>query len=246
MFPLKDNIPSSRPPYVNYLIIGVNLLIFFWELSLGADLQKVAAVLGFVPARFYGLLAYGAAAWPAAVVPLFTSLFLHGGWLHIIGNMWFLYVFGDNVEDILGPGRYLWFYLASGVGANLIYLMFAPLSTTPLIGASGAIAGVMGAYFSLFPGARVLTLLLIVFIPIFLELPAYIFLGYWFLLQFIYGTFSLGAMDSRTAAGGVAWWAHVGGFLVGILLLYPLAPQRAKSLLKERRTKGTPEAGDQS
>ena len=138
------------------------------------------------------------------------------------------------------------FYLASGVGANFIYLMFAPVSTTPLIGASGAIAGVMGAYFALFPGARVLTLIPIVFIPIFLELPAYIFLGYWFLLQFIYGTFSLGAMDSGAAAGGVAWWAHVGGFLVGILLLYPLAPHRAKTLLKHRRKSGAPEAGDQS
>jgi len=246
MFPLKDNIPSSRPSYVNYLIIGVNLLVFFWELSLGADLQKAAGVLGFVPARFFGLLAHGAAAWPAAVAPLFTSLFLHGGWLHLIGNLWFLYVFGDNVEDILGHGRYLGFYLACGVGANFIFLMFAPISTTPLIGASGAIAGVMGAYFALFPGARVLTLILIVFIPIFLELPAYIFLGYWFLLQFIYGTFSLGAVDSGAVAGGVAWWAHVGGFLVGILLLYPLAPHRAKSLLKQRRKRGAPEAGDQS
>jgi len=246
MFPLKDNIPSSRPSYVNYLIIGVNLLVFFWELSLGADLQKIAAGLGFVPARFFGLLAQGAAAWPAAVAPLITSLFLHGGWLHLIGNLWFLYVFGDNVEDILGPGRYLVFYLASGVGANFIYLMFAPVSTTPLIGASGAIAGVMGAYFALFPGARVLTLIPIVFIPIFLELPAYIFLGYWFLLQFIYGTFSLGAMDSGAAAGGVAWWAHVGGFLVGILLLYPLAPHRARSLLKQRRKREAPEAGDHS
>ncbi len=232
MFPLKDNIPSSRPPYVNYFLIAANFLIFFWEMSLGPYLPTVADVLGFVPARFLSLLAQGAAPWPVIVAPLFTSLFLHGGWLHIIGNMWFLYVFGDNVEDTLGHGRYLGFYLACGVAANLIYLLFAPLARVPLIGASGAIAGVMGAYFFLFPGARILTLFLIIFIPIFLELPAYFFLGFWFLLQFIYGTSSLGAV--HPGAGGVAWWAHVGGFLVGILLLFPLAPARARDLLERR------------
>jgi membrane associated rhomboid family serine protease len=238
MFPLKDNIPSSRPPYVNYYLIAVCVLIFLWELSLGPNLAWVAGVLGFVPARFLSSLGQGAAPWPVVVIPLFSSLFLHAGWLHLIGNLWFLYVFGDNVEDILGPDRYLVFYLACGVGANLIYLMFAPLSTVPLIGASGAIAGVMGAYFYLFPGARVLTLFLIVFIPIFLELPAYFFLGLWFLLQFLYGTFSLGA-GLGTGTGGVAWWAHVGGFLVGILFLYLLAPARARPLLDRRRRRRT-------
>ena len=234
MFPLKDNIPSSRPPYANYLIIALCVLVFLWELSLGPNLQRLAEVMGFVPARFLSLLAQGAAPWPAAVIPLFSSLFLHGGWLHLIGNLWFLYVFGDNVEDILGHGRYLLFYLACGVGANLIFLLFAPFSTVPLIGASGAIAGVMGAYFYLFPGARVLTLFIIVFIPIFLELPAYFFLGVWFLLQFLYGTFSLGA-----GAGGVAWWAHVGGFLVGILFLHLLAPAQARSLMERRLKRRT-------
>jgi len=235
MFPLRDNIPSSRPPYVNYLLIAVNVLVFLWELSLGSHLQQVAEVIGFVPARFLSHLAYGSAPWPALLVPLFASLFLHGGWLHLLGNIWFLYVFGDNVEDLLGHGRYLVFYLACGVAANLIYLMFAPRSTVPLVGGSGAIAGVMGAYFYLFPGARVLTLFLIIFIPIFVELPAYFFLGLWFLLQFFYGTFSLGAAALRTGAGGVAWWAHVGGFLVGILLLFPLAPLGVRQLLERRR-----------
>jgi membrane associated rhomboid family serine protease len=234
MFPLRDNIPSSRPPYVNYLLICANVLVFFWELSLGPYLQEVATVLGFAPGRFLSLLASGSAPWPVLFIPLFTSFFLHGGWLHLLGNLWFLYIFGDNVEDLLGHGRYLVFYLACGVAANFIYLMFSPFNLMPLIGASGAIAGVMGAYFYLFPGARVLTLFLIVVIPVFVELPAYFFLGLWFLLQFFYGTFSLGATPSGTGAGGVAWWAHVGGFLVGILLLYPLTPQGARHLLERR------------
>ncbi len=242
MFPLKDNIPSSRPPYVNYLIIGVNGLVFLWELSMGPYLQSVVQVLGFVPARFLDLLGQGA--WSAAFLPMFTALFLHGGWLHILGNMWFLYVFGDNVEDILGHGRYLLFYLACGVGANLIFLSFSPSNTLPLIGASGAIAGVMGAYFYLFPGARILTLFLIIFIPIFLELPAYFFLGLWFVMQFLYGTFSLHTVGHvRTGAGGVAWWAHVGGFLVGIMLLYLLVPKQYWALLQRRHSRRSPEEG---
>ncbi len=234
MFPLRDNIPSARPPYVNYLLIAVSVLAFFWEMSLGPHLEQVVEVLGFIPARFLSLLFRGSASWPEILAPLVTSLFLHGGWLHLIGNMWFLYVFGDNVEDILGHGRYLGFYLACGVAANLIYLAFSPRAPVPLVGASGAIAGVMGAYFYLFPGARILTLFLIIFIPIFIELPAYFFLGFWFLLQFLYGTSTIGAV-SQKLGGGVAWWAHVGGFLVGILLLHPLAPERARSLMARRR-----------
>jgi membrane associated rhomboid family serine protease len=234
MFPLRDNIPSSQPPYVNYLIIAANLLIFFWELSLGPHLREVATVLGFVPGRFLGLLGLSPTPWPALVVPLFSSFFLHAGWLHLLGNMWFLYIFGDNVEDLLGHGRYLVFYLACGVAANFVYLMFSPWNLVPLVGASGAIAGVMGAYFYLFPGARVLTLFLIIVIPIFVELPAYFFLGLWLLLQFFYGTFSLGPWPLGSGGGPVAWWAHVGGFLAGILFLYPLAPARARYFLERR------------
>ena len=234
MFPLKDNIPSSRSPYVNYLLIAANVLVFFWEMSLGPHLQLVAEVLGFIPGRFLSQLAQGAAPWPT-FLPLFSSLFLHGGWLHIIGNMWFLYVFGDNVEDILGHSRYLALYLVSGVGANLVYLAFAPLSPVPLIGASGAVAGVMGAYLFLFPGAKILTLILIVFIPIFLEIPAFFFLAYWFLLQFLYGVFGGGVAHLRTGPGQMAWWAHVGGFVLGILLLYLLAAGPLRDLLQQRR-----------
>ena len=230
MFPLRDDIPHSRPPYVNYALIAFTSLAFFWELSLGPQLPQAAEVLGFVPARFVTLLFTRPQEFAVTFTPLLTSLFLHGGWLHLLGNMWFLYIFGDNVEDVLGHGRYLLFYLVCGLGANLIYLMFAPSSTVPLIGASGAIAGVMGAYFNLFPGARILTLFILVFIPLFLELPAFFFLGLWFLLQFFLG--SVATANAVPGGGGVAWWAHVGGFVVGILLLHRLAPQRVRSLFR--------------
>jgi membrane associated rhomboid family serine protease len=226
MIPLKDNIPSATTPYVNYGLMAVNFLVFGWELSWGPHLPLLVDALGFVPARFLGLLGAGGRDWPVLVIPLFSALFLHRGWFHIIANMWFLFIFGDNVEDILGHGRYLLFYLVCGAGANLVYLMFAPTSTIPLIGASGAIAGVMGAYFTLFPGARVLTLFIIIIFPLFFELPAYFFLGLWFLLQFFYGSFTLAYLPAQQ--GGVAWWAHVGGFLIGILLLAGLMPDRVR------------------
>jgi len=230
MIPLRDNIPSSRPPYLNYALIAITVLLFLVEMATGPYLQKFIQTYGFVPGRFLKELWYGFDPLPNVFMPLLTSIFLHGGWLHLIGNMWFLYIFGDNVEDILGHGRYLLLYLASGVGANLIYLLFAPYSAVPLVGASGAIAGVMGAYFFLFPGARILTLVPIFFFPTFWEFSAYIFLGFWFILQFLFGTFS---SRGPAGAGGVAWWAHVGGFLVGVLMLYLLAPEKVR--IKFRR-----------
>ena len=140
MIPLRDNIPSSRPPYLNYALIAITVLLFLVEMATGPYLQKFIQTYGFVPGRFLKELWYGFDPLPNVFMPLLTSIFLHGGWLHLIGNMWFLYIFGDNVEDILGHGRYLLLYLASGVGANLIYLLFAPYSAVPLVGASGAIA----------------------------------------------------------------------------------------------------------
>jgi membrane associated rhomboid family serine protease len=226
MIPLKDNIPSATTPYINYGIIVLNFLVFFWELHWGKYLPLLVMAWGFIPARFLTLLGSGLHNWPVLIIPVFSALFLHSGWFHIIANMWFLYIFGDNVEDTLGHGRYLLLYLVCGVGANLVYLAFASNSPIPLIGASGAIAGVMGAYFILFPGARVLTLLLNIVIPIFLELPAFFFLGLWFLLQFFYGSFS--SVYLAVHRGGVAWWAHVGGFLIGFLLLALLAPHRVR------------------
>jgi len=234
MIPLHDNIPSARTPYANYLLIAACTLAFLGELSTGPRLPALISILGFVPERFLLLFStYGPLALPAMVIPLFTSLFLHGGWLHLLGNMWFLYIFGDNVEDILGHGRYVFFYLASGVGANLIFLSFSPHTLAPLVGASGAIAGVMGAYFILFPRARVLTLVPIFFFITILQLPAYFFLGFWFIMQFLFGAFAT-ASPAGAAVGGVAWWAHVGGFLVGVLLLSWLAPQEVKNRLRPR------------
>jgi len=229
MIPLRDNIPSRRRPYVTYAIIGVNCLVFFLELSSGPRLPEVVQTLGFVPARFLALLGHGSLA--LAVIPVFTSMFLHAGWLHLIGNMWTLFIFGDNVEDTLGRGPFLLFYLLSGLASLLVFLLFGPGSRTPLVGASGAIAGVMGAYFSLFPGARVLTLVPIFIVFTIIELPAFVFLGFWFVLQFFQGAFTI---VGQTAEGGVAWWAHVGGFLAGVGLIRLFAPGRARNPLSRR------------
>lgn len=223
MIPLRDNIPSTRTPYVSYAIIGVNVLIFFMELSSGPRLPEVINLLGFVPKRFLSILGHGSVT--LAVIPMFTSMFMHAGWLHLIGNMWTLYIFGDNVEDVMGRGLFLVFYLICGVAALIPHVLFAAGSATPLVGASGAIAGVMGAYFSLFPGARVLTLVPIFIIFTVIELPAYVFLGFWFILQFFQGAFSI--LGVQGGGGGVAWWAHVGGFLAGVGLIRLFAPKRA-------------------
>lgn len=213
MFPLRDNIPSRRTPIVNYTLILLNVLVFLWEISLPQwQLQHTTQELGLVPAR----LLQTEFAPPSQVpffVPIFSSMFLHGGFLHLFGNMWFLYIFGDNVEDALGSARYLLFYLSSGVAAAFVQVLLNATSTTPMIGASGAISGVLGGYFRLYPRARVLTLVPIFFFFQFIELPALLFLGFWFLLQISSGTASLGA------SGGVAWWAHVGGFLAGAWLV---------------------------
>jgi membrane associated rhomboid family serine protease len=226
MIPLRDNIPSSRRPYVNYAIIGINVFIFLLEKSSGPNLPAVINYLGFVPVRFWEHLAQGSVA--LAVIPMFTSMFMPAGWLHLIGNMWTLFIFGDNVEDVLGRWQFLGFYLTCGVAALAAHILVAPGSPTPLVGASGAIAGVMGAYFSLFPGARVLTLVPIFIVFTVIELPAYIFLGFWFFLQFFYGAFTMGG----ASGGGVAWWAHVGGFMAGVGLIQLLAPDRARILFK--------------
>ncbi len=214
MFPLKDNIPSRKFPYINYALILINFLVFFYELSLGKYLQLFIANYGFVPLRFTVGLEQNLPLLKL-VIPAFTSMFLHGGWFHIIGNMWFLYIFGDNVEDRLGHFHYLLFYLTSGLIAVLFQYILAPYSRVPMIGASGAIAGVLGAYMIFYPYAKVLTLLIIfIFIEV-IYIPAFLYLFLWFFIQFIYGTSS--AMLASTAGGGVAWWAHIGGFLFGVI-----------------------------
>jgi len=199
------------------------VFVFIYELSLGDALEPFMYEFGVVPS----LITH----WPqsdlsfvAIVIPFLTSMFLHGGWLHVIGNMWYLWIFGDNIEDRLGHFAFLAFYLLCGIGAGVVHTMFNANSRVPSVGASGAIAGVLGAYLVSYPFARVLTLVpIFVFIQV-IEIPALIVLGFWFIMQFFYGTASLAA-TSVNETGGVAWWAHVGGFVIGILLI-GLFPRR--------------------
>jgi membrane associated rhomboid family serine protease len=213
MIPLRDTIRSRNYPVVNNLLIGVNVLVFLIQLSQGPNLNRFIFTYGLVPAKFTHptLAAYFGLA--GNLFSLLSFMFLHGGFLHLLGNMWSLYIFGDNVEDRLGPLRYLGFYLAAGLISGLSHMALNLNSQAPTIGASGAVAGVMGAYFILYPTAKILTLIPIIIIPWFVEIPAFVFLGIWFALQF------LSAAGSHGGATGIAWWAHVGGFIGGIVLL---------------------------
>jgi len=213
MIPLRDNIRTRTVPFVTYVIIGANVAAFLMELSLGPNLERFIYIFGVVPQKVVFAASQEPALLPYAIIPFFTSIFLHGGWLHLLGNMLYLYIFGDNVESALGHFRYLIFYLACGVAASLAHLLANPSSNAPTIGASGAIAGVLGAYFLLFPRAKVVTLLPIFFFITFIEVPAILFLGFWFLIQFLSGSMTYG---SDAASAGVAWWAHIGGFAVGV------------------------------
>ena len=214
MIPLRDNNPSRSVPFVNITLIAVNLAVFVYQLFLGARLEGFFHAFGVVPRQFFGDLPSHFLD-PGLYLPFLSSQFLHGGVVHLGGNMLFLWIFGDNVEDRLGHLRYLLFYLGAGLMAGAAHAILNAGSPMPSIGASGAIAGVMGAYVVWFPRARVLTLIpLFIFIQ-FVEIPAVFYLGFWFLMQFFSGALSLG--DARTSqAGGVAWWAHIGGFAVGL------------------------------
>jgi hypothetical protein len=224
MIPLKDNIPSSTFPFVNISLIFINIAVFFYEVSLGPYLERLIFHFGVIPSKFLFLLSSQTFNPLATFLPLFTSLFLHGGWLHVIGNMLYLWIFGDNVEDRLGHFRYLFFYLLCGIGAGMSHIITQASSHIPTIGASGAIAGVMGAYFVLFPKARVITLVPIFFFIQLIEIPAFFFLVFWFFIQLFSGTFSLGS--SELVTGGIAFWAHIGGFICGIILLFFLKKRR--------------------
>jgi len=213
MIPLRDTTQSRNYPVVNTLLIAMNVLLFFVQMMQGPRQDEFIFIYGLVPAR-YSVPEIGAYFTSfQQVLALISFMFLHGGFWHLLGNMWSLYIFGDNVEDRLGPFRYLLFYLLSGWASGLFHLFLNWQSPVPTIGASGAIAGVMGAYLILFPRSRILTLIPILFIPYFIEIPAFFFLGIWFLLQF------LGAAGSGAQGGGIAWWAHVGGFVAGIILV---------------------------
>jgi membrane associated rhomboid family serine protease len=202
MIPLRDIIPSRTTPFVTIGLIVVNALVFFYQLSLGAGVEEFVLYFGLVPAAF---------SW----VTIFTSMFLHGGFLHFAGNMLYLWIFGDNVEDRMGHGRYLFFYLLCGTAAALAQTITDPSSVIPMVGASGSIAGVMGAYFVLYPRSRILTLVPIFFFIQLIEVPAIFFLGIWFVMQFLSGVGSI-ANATGEPAGGVAFWAHVAGFAAGI------------------------------
>jgi membrane associated rhomboid family serine protease len=222
MIPLGDSVPIRTWPVITWALIGLNVWVFLYELLLGPDLQSFIHTWGLVPARFFSVSATDPSDWAGRFAPLVTCMFLHGGWAHLIGNMVYLWIFGDNVEDRLGHLRYLFFYLLTGIAAGLTQTYLYPDSTMPTVGASGAISGVLGAFFVLFPTARVLTLVpLLLFFPLF-EVPAVLYLGFWFLMQLLSGTVALAAaLDT----GGVAWWAHVGGFVIGMALA-PLLRRR--------------------
>lgn len=228
MFPLRDDQPTFGTPFVTYFLIALNVFIYFFEWQLGAQsrgaLNALIGQFGVIPRLEIGLLTGTPVFSPVgALLPIFTSMFLHGSLLHVLGNMWMLWIFGDNIEDYLGHFSYLVFYLLSGIAASLTHILFNASSHVPSIGASGAIAGVMGAYFVLYPRARVL----IWFPPIFIfPIPAWLMLGYWGVSQFLSGAAT--AIAETTQTTGIAFWAHVGGFVVGILLikLFPQRPHR--------------------
>ena len=218
MIPLRDDAPRYSTPFVTWFLLALNIVVFIFELTLGPSSRDVfVRQFGVVPTHLTGAVGTGLTGLGGGILPLFTSMFLHANWLHLIGNMWVLYIFGDNIEDYFGHFRYLIFYLASGIAAALVHVAFSLGSDVPSVGASGAIAGVMGAYFLLYPTARVLTLVPF-FVVFFTWLPAWLVLGYWFVVQFLSGAATSIARTS-SSGGGIAFWAHVGGFAAGIILL---------------------------
>jgi membrane associated rhomboid family serine protease len=219
MIPLKDMSPRRSVPWMTLLIIAANVAAFFHQISLGPHAAETfIKTYGLMPSKIQMALAGGSRIrMTDALIPLFTCMFLHGGWLHILGNMWFLWIFGGNVEDRLGPITYLFFYLVCGIASGLAQTVFSWGSSIPSVGASGAISGILGAYIVFFPYAKILTL-----VPLFVffftaRIPAMVFIGLWFVVQFLSGVQSLGARGDAFT-GGVAWWAHIGGFLLGVLL----------------------------
>ncbi|MFL6624753.1 MAG: rhomboid family intramembrane serine protease [Sulfurifustis sp.] len=231
MIPVGDNVPRRCDPIVNWCLIIANVVVFFIELAQGPDVEAFVYRWAVVPAVLTGQVGAAADA-PPPVVTVFSAMFLHAGWGHLLGNMLFLWIFGDNVEDAMGQVRYLVFYLLCGVVATFAFVALAPGTTAPSLGASGAISGVLAAYLIMHPRAMVL-----VVIPLFLlfpvvQVPAFLMLGLWILTQFIYGVASLAATNE---GGGVAWWAHVGGFVAGVVLLPLFRRRREEYLTAEYR-----------
>lgn len=239
MLPIRDSVPRRFPPIVVTLLIGSNAAVFLYQVALPPPLQEwLVYRYGLVPARYshpqWGLW-HGLAPWDW--LPFLTNQFLHGGWLHLVGNMWTLWIFGPALEDRLGGLRFLVFYLLCGIAAGLFHMVFNLDSTIPAIGASGAISGVLGGYALLFPLARVMILVPVLFIPFFFELPALVYALVWFWLQFLQGAQGLLA---PAMGGGVAWWAHVGGFVTGLLLvrLFRLPARRRRGYFPDEAVLG--------
>jgi membrane associated rhomboid family serine protease len=232
MIPLRDTIPSKNYPIINTSLIVANGLVYLLQLAQGDRLQEFIVTYGLVPARYSVPAIASHFTLAEQTLSLFSFMFVHGGFWHLLGNMWTLYIFGNNVEDRLGPVRYLLFYLLCGFASGLTHLFLNWHSQLPTIGASGAIAGVMGAYFMLYPHSRILTFIPIFFIPYFIEIPAFFFLGLWFLFQFI------SAAGTPAHGGGIAWWAHIGGFVFGIIFLklFLLVPELSVSRKIRKRT----------
>ncbi len=222
MIPLRDENPSDTTPFVTIVIVALNCLVFFYEAALDhVDLEAFMQVFALTPTDLLNDPS------PITLASVFTSMFVHAGWMHLIGNMWMLWIFGDNIEHHLGHWKYLSFYLVCGVISGLSQVAASPDSSIPQVGASGAIAGVLGGYIILYPHAKVLTLVPILFIIRFIHVPALVYLAIWIGTQFLQGFLSLGAQTDES--GGVAWWAHIGGFIAGIVLikLLPGGPRRS-------------------
>ncbi|TCT12479.1 membrane associated rhomboid family serine protease [Tepidamorphus gemmatus] len=231
MLPWADTVARRFPPIVVWTLIGVNLLAFLYQVGLPPRaLDRFLFDFALVPSRFFGRLSLVA---PSDPTPFVTNMFLHGGWLHLIVNMWTLWIFGPAVEDRLGPGRFVLFYLFCGVAAGLAHALANPESVVPALGASGAIAGVIGCYARMFPAARLVVIVPILFIPLFFEIRAIVFAAIWFATQVIPGLLSIGDQ----ATGGVAWWAHIGGFVAGWLVT-PLLKRPASAYRHHYRDEG--------
>lgn len=221
MIPIRDEIPTRRVPLITYSLIVINILVFIFQSTLTSETQEMVYQFALIPAHFTSDLSFG------DFTDIFTSMFMHAGLAHIGGNMLYLWIFGDNVEDRMGRGRFVVFYLIGGIVASLAHIATNPNSQTPTVGASGAIAAVLGAYLVLYPQSRVLTLIPLGFFIRLSMLPAAIVLGIWFLLQFFQGVLTLGGPD----VGGVAFWAHIGGFVAGVVLAKLFAkPEQRKGL----------------
>ncbi|HEX4997380.1 MAG TPA: rhomboid family intramembrane serine protease [Terriglobia bacterium] len=217
MFPFRDNIPSRTFPFVTIALILINTGVFLYELSLGSGLGEFLRRFGLVPEHAAQLVS-ARTGLSSVAIPYLTSMFLHGGWFHLIGNMWYLWIFGDNVEDRLGHFKFIVFYLLCGLAAGATHTVLNLHSSIPSVGASGAIAGVLGAYVVSYPFARVSTFVVIIIFFQVVEIPAIIVLGFWFVMQFL--------QANGGAASGVAWWAHIGGFIAGIALLFLMAGRK--------------------